>query len=146
MNKIKIGLIMCCILMFAQIGFAGEKIGIVDIQAIVNKSSAVKALKQEHSSQLQSLNSIVTEAQNAIAKETDPQRIVASQDKYNNDFNNRKNIIDKQYQTKLSSIENSIRRDIIESAKKNKYDFVVAKSVVFYGGDDITELVSKDIK
>ena len=146
MNKIKIGLIMCCILMFAQIGFAGEKIGIVDIQAIVNKSSAVKALKQEHSSQLQSLNSIVTEAQNAIAKETDPQRIVALQDKYNNDFNNRKNIIDKQYQTKLSSIENSIRRDIIESAKKNKYDLEIAKSVVFYGGDDITELVSKDIK
>ena len=132
--------------MFAQVGFASEKIGVVDIQKIVCNSCAVKALKQEHNAELESLNAIVTEAQNAIAKETDPQKIVELQDKYNSEFNRKKEIIDSRYQSKLEQIEESLRCDIAASAKKNNYDFVVAKNVVFYGGDDITDLVSKDIK
>lgn len=139
-------LVMCCILMFAQISFAQEKIGIVDIQALVNKSEAVQTLKTEHTEQIKSLNGIISEAQNAIAKECDPQKIVELQDKYNAEFNRQKDDIDRQYQAKLNEIENSIRKDIEESAKKHCYDFVIAKSVVFYGGEDITDIVAKDIK
>lgn len=137
---------MCCVLMFSQLGFASEKIGVVDIQEIVSRSSAVQQLKNEHSSQIQSLNTIVTNAQNAISKETDPQKIVILQDKYNAEFNRKKEAIDNQYKTRLSDLENKLRRDIIESAKKNNYDIVIAKSVMFYGGEDITDLVSKDIR
>jgi len=144
--KTKVFSIICCVLMFAQIGYAQEKIGIIDIQSIVNKSCEVKALKAEHASQIQSLNSIVTEAQNEIAKETDPQKIVLLQDKYNTEFNRKKQEIDNQYQTKLTTIENNLRQQIAASAKKHDYDIVIAKSVVFYGGEDITELVSNDIK
>lgn len=138
--------VMCCVLMFAQIGFAAEKIGVVDIQSIVSKSNAVQNLKHEHEAQLESLNAIISEAQTAIANENDPQKIVMLQDKYNNEFNTRKNIIDSQYQLKLSTIENSIKQDIINCAQKHNYDFVVAKSMVFYGGDDITEIVEKEVR
>ncbi len=146
MKNTKIILTMCCVLMFSQLGFASEKIGVVDIQEIVSRSSAVQQLKNEHSSQIQSLNTIVTNAQNAISKETDPQKIVILQDKYNAEFNRKKEAIDNQYKTRLSDLENKLRRDIIESAKKNNYDIVIAKSVMFYGGEDITDLVSKDIR
>lgn len=146
MTTKKLILTMCCILMFSQIGFAQGRIGIVDIQSIVSNSGAVKALKQEHSAQLQSLNSIITEAQSALAGENDPQKIVLLQDKYNSEFNRRKEMIDSQYQAKLAEIEAQLKRDITESARKNNYDFVIAKSVVFYGGEDITDLISKDIK
>ncbi|MCD8378468.1 MAG: OmpH family outer membrane protein [Candidatus Gastranaerophilales bacterium] len=137
---------MCCVLMFAQVGFAQDKIGVVDIQAIVNNSSEVRALKQEHTSQIQALNKIVTDAQNAIAKESDPQKIVMLQDKYAAEFNNKKQSIDSNYQSRLSAIETKLKRDILESAKKNNYDMVLAKSVVFYGGEDITDIVARDIK
>ena len=96
---------MCCIFMFAQVSFAECKIGVVDIQELVNKSPSVQELKREHNSQIESLNSIVTEAQNAIAKECDPKKIIELQDKYNNEFNQRKNSIDKQYQAKLTILE-----------------------------------------
>ena len=138
--------VMCCILMFAQVGFASEKIGIVDIQSIVSNSTAVRALKEEHSARLQALNAIITEAQNALAKETDPQKIVEIQDKYNSEFNRQKEMIDSQYHSRLSTVEAQLKKDIIESAKKNNYDFVIAKNVVFYGGEDITDIISKDIK
>ena len=146
MKVIKNIFVMCCVLMFAQIGFASEKIGVVDIQSIVNKSGSVQALKNEYNHQIQSLQTIVTEAQNALARESDPQKIVTIQDRYNNEFNRKKEMIENQYKSKLSIIENSIRQDIINSAKKNNYDFVMAKNMVFFGGDDITDLVLKDIR
>ena len=146
MEKLRRYFILCCVLMFAQVSFASDKIGVVDIQKLVNNSAAVRLLKQEHNSQLQSLSAIVSEAQDAISKETNPQKIVELQDKYNSEFNRRKEMIDNQYKSKLSARENSLRNDIINSAKKNNYDFVIAKSMVFYGGEDITDIVSKDLR
>ena len=137
---------MCCILMFAQVSFASDKIGVIDIKSLVSKSDAVKELKQEHSSQLQSLNTLITEAQNAIANENDPQKIVMLQDKYNSEFKRRKEIIENNYQNRLSVLEENLRQDIIKSAKKHDYDIVIAKSVMFVGGEDITDLVAKDIR
>ena len=146
MKNKKLILVMCCIFMFAQVSFAECKVGVVDIQELVNKAPSVQELKREHNSQIESLNSIVTEAQNAIAKECDPKKIVELQDKYNNEFNQRKDSIDKQYQAKLTILEESIRKDIEECAKNNCYNYVFAKGVILYGGEDITHLVSKDMK
>lgn len=146
MKQFKIFAVICCVLMFAQVSFALDKVGVVDIQTIVNNSSEVKALKSEHNTQIQSLNKIVMEAQNAIAKESDPQKIVALQDKYASEFNRKKEFIDSQYSSRLSVIESKLKNEILESAKKNNYDIVLAKNVVFYGGEDITDIVSRDIK
>ena len=146
MDKIRLGLLCSCVLMFSQVGFAAEKIGVVDIQAIVNNSSEVRALKSERASQMDSLNRIVIDAQNAISKENDPQKIIQLQDRYTNEFNSRKESIDAQYSSKLAQIESRLNSQISESAKKNGYDFVFAKSVVFRGGEDITSLISKDIR
>lgn len=146
MNYFKLFLSVFCVLIFAQVGFAQEKICVVDIQEVVNNSSEVQALKREHSAQIESLNKIVTEAQNAIAAETDPKRIVMLQDRYTAEFNRKKETINRQYDAKLAVIEAKLRRNISESAKKNKYDVVLAKNMVFYGGEDITKIILKDIK
>lgn len=146
MDKIRLIITFCCVLMFSQVGFAADKIGVVDVQALVNNSSEVRALKNERSNQMEALNRIVTEAQNAIAKENDPQKIIQLQDRYTSEFNNKKKSIDRQYTQKLSAIEERLKSQIAASAKKNNYDYVFAKSVVFRGGDDITSLVSKDIR
>lgn len=146
MKLIKNTFLICCILLFAQIGFAKDRIGVVDIQKIVNNSTEVKILKQQHNARLEELNKIILNAQSAIANETDAQKIVILQDKYNNEFNLKKNNIDNQYTTRLNCIEEKLRAEIAASARKNNYDLVFAKNNVFYGGDDITDLILKDIK
>ena len=158
MDKVKYIVAICCVLMFSQIGFASEKIGVVDIQSIVNNSSEVRALKNERSNQMECLNRIVTDAQVVFrgrgASKPENKQILPELKKEDlqpiklvkNEPISKKEAIDREYSRKLSAIECRLNNQIAESARKNNYDYVFAKSVVFLGGDDITSLVSKDIR
>ena len=68
------------------------------------------------------------------------------QDKYTNQFNNKKSEIDKIYSSKLANIETQIKSEIEKKAKADGYDFVFAKSVALYGGKDITSEISGMVK
>ena len=54
--------------------------------------------------------------------------------------------MDKNYAQKLSVIDSSISKQIENLAKTNGYDIVIAKGVVLYGGNDITDAVKKAVK
>ena len=52
----------------------------------------------------------------------------------------------KEYNEKLKAVDDSITEMIIKTAKAKGYKTVFAKSVVVYGGDDITEEVINLVK
>ena len=132
-----------CVLLFSQVSFAENcNIAVVDLQKVVDNSTQVKTLKQEHSAKIKELNGIITKAQTEIATQTDAKKIVEIQVKYTNEFNLKKSEIDKIYSGKLSAIESKIKSEIEKKAKSNGYEFVFAKSVVLYGGKDITQEIS----
>ena len=58
----------------------------------------------------------------------------------------KKDKIDKDYASKLKKLEDEISQIIAEQAKLKGYDMVVAKGVVLYGTNDITDDVIKAIK
>lgn len=118
---------------------AEDSIAIVDLQKIVSNSNQVKQLKQEHSKKMDELNKIIVNARGEIANETDNNKIVKIEEKYTKEFNAKKTILEKEYNTKLAAIENNIKNEIAKKAKKDNYDYVFAKSVVLYGGKDITD-------
>lgn len=66
--------------------------------------------------------------------------------KYNDQLSQKRKTIEGEYAKKLSSIEKNINKAIKDTAEKNKYDVVLSKNVVLYGGDDITAEVSKIVK
>ena len=142
----KILLSTCCILMFSQVSFAECNIAVVDLQKVVDNSAQVKTLKNERSAKIKELNGIITKAQEEIAKQTDTKKIVEIQDKYTNQFNSKKAEIDKMYAAKLAGIEAQIKSEIEKKAQKDGYEFVFAKSVVLYGGKDITPEISGTVK
>ena len=142
----KILLSTCCILMFSQVSFAECNIAVVDLQKVVDNSAQVKTLKNERSAKIKELNGIITKAQEEIAKQTDTKKIVEIQDKYTNQFNSKKAEIDKMYAAKLAGIESQIKTEIEKKAQKDGYEFVFAKSVVLYGGKDITPEISGTVK
>lgn len=123
--------------------FAAENsIAVVDLQKLVSNSSQVKQLKQEHSKKMDELNKIIVNARSAIANETDSAKILQLEEKYTKEFNTKKQALEKDYNTKLSNIEKNIQAEITKKAQNDKYDYVFAKSVVLYGGKDITNEIN----
>ena len=117
---------------------AAENIAVVDLQKIVSNSAQVKQLKQEHDKKMEELNKIVINARGAISNETDTNKIIQLEEKYTKEFNAKKSALEKDYNTKLSAIEKSIKEEITKKAQKDNFDYVFAKSVLLYGGKDIT--------
>ena len=122
--------------------FAADSIAVVDLQKIVSNSAQVKQLKTEHNKKMDELNKIIINARGAITNEKDPAKIAQLEEKYTNEFNAKKNALEKEYNTRLGAIEKSIKDEITKKAQKENYDYVFAKSVVLYGGKDITNEIS----
>lgn len=125
---------------------ADENIAVVDLQKVVSSSAAVKQLKQEHSKKMSELDKIVVNARGEIANEKDPAKVLLLEDKYTKEFNTKREALEKDYNSKLSVIEKNIKNEVAKKAQKDEYDYVFAKSVVLYGGKDITEELLNNIK
>lgn len=126
--------------------YAEDKIAVVDLQQIVSSSAQVKQLKQEHSRKIADLDKIIVNARGEISNEKDPAKVLILEDKYMNEFNTKKEALEKDYNNRLSIIEKNIKNEITKKAQKDGYDYVFAKSVVLFGGKDITNELSGSIK
>ena len=123
-----------------------SKIAVVDVQAVVNSSSQVQALKKEQQAKSKEIVAFVEKARKEVAATTDGKKKQALEEKYNKELNSKKTAMDKNYAQKLSVIDSSISKQIENLAKTNGYDIVIAKGVVLYGGNDITDAVKKAVK
>ena len=117
---------------------AEDNIAVVDLQKIVSGSNQVKQLKQEHAKKMEELNKIIVNARGEISNETDSTKILQLEEKYTKEFNTKKTALENDYNSRLSSIEKNIKEEIAKKAKAENYDYVFAKSVLLYGGKDIT--------
>ncbi len=124
----------------------GQKIAIVDVQAVVNKSEQVQALKKEQEEKMQSLEQWIKTAQ----ADVENQELKANKEellnKYNDELARKKDELTREYQDKLQQIDKSITDTIKKTAKDKGYDMVISKSIVIMGGDDITAEVQEVVK
>ena len=123
-----------------------EDIAVVDLQQIVNNSGQVKQLKEEHTKKMAELDKIIINARGEIANEKDPAKVLLLEDKYMKEFNSKREKLENDYNNKLTAIEKNIKAEISKKAQKDSYDYVFAKSVVLYGGKDITNDLLNSIK
>jgi Skp family chaperone for outer membrane proteins len=123
-----------------------QKIAIVDVQAVVNKSEQVQALKKEQEEKLQALEQWIKTAQ----ADVENQELKANKDellkKYNDELAKKREAITREYQEKLQEIDRSITDTIKQTAKDKGYGMVISKSIVIMGGDDITADVQESVK
>ncbi len=122
------------------------KVGIVDVQKLVSNSKQVNVLKDEQVKKSEELRNTIKKAQDEIAKEKDQNKKQQLIKKYENDIAYIKNTNDKNYAKKLAEIDKSITKTIQDESKKAGYDLVLAKGMVLYGGEDITNIISKAVK
>lgn len=121
-------------------------IAIVDVQKVVASSSQVAALKKEQEAKTKSLIEFVEKARKEVAATTDTKKKEALEAKYNKELNAKKEAYDKAYAEKLKNIDDNITRQIENVAKSGGYSIILAKGVVLWGGNDITDTVIKAVK
>lgn len=117
---------------------AENSIAVVDLQKVVASSSQVKQLKRDHEQKMKELDKIIVNARGEMSNATDTEKVIQLEEKYMKEFNQKKEALEKEYSSRLSAIEKNIKDEIAQKAKKDNYEYVFAKSVVLFGGKDIT--------
>lgn len=147
MKKLLITTLLLTTLGITNSAMADTNIAVVDIQAVVNKSAQVQALKKEQQTKMQELDKWLKTAQADVEKQKTQEGKEKLLKKYNSDFEKKKADIAKNYQTKLQTIDKSISETIANEAKLKGYDMVITKQgAVLYGGLDITNDLMKVVK
>lgn len=131
---------------FALSGEGQYKVGVVDIQKVVSSSNQVKSLKSEQKKKMEDLTKFVKNAKVDLSNQKDAVKKQALEEKYNKELAAKKDNIEKEYAKKLGEIDKNITATIQSKAKTSKYDLVLAKGVVLFGGEDITNEVAKAVK
>ena len=130
----------------AAMSDVNQKIAVVDVNQVVAKSAQVQALKKEQATKTEELQKWLKTVQADIAKQQTQESKQKLAQKYDAEFVKKKEAIAKNYQTKLQAIDKSISATITSQAKAQGYGVVLTKSVVLYGGDDITASIAKVVK
>lgn len=120
-----------------------SNIAVVDVQAIVNSSAQVKALKEEQATKVKELNLWLQNAQNEVNAEQDKERQQALLQKYNAEFALKRRDVALQYQQELKTVSDNISQTVASEAKKKGFSMVIAKNIVVFGGEDITEEIAR---
>ena len=118
---------------------------IIDTTKIISNSSEVKSIKAEQQTKMKEIEKILEKAQAEISKETDPAQAAKLEEKYRNEINKQKIALDTSYNEKISALNTKIHTAAENKAKNMNYDLVLPKDIVFWGGDDITAEVEKEI-
>lgn len=152
--KKKISFLFVCLMAFAlgysinniAISDTAPKIAVVDLQKILTSSSKVQQLKADQEKKVAEIQNILQKAQSEIANEKDPKKVAELEEKYRDQINNQKIALDEEYNKKLTQIDTEVRATVTEKAKSLNYNLVLPKNIVFYGGEDITDVIAKEIK
>ena len=131
---------------FAMSDIPSQKIAVVDVSAIVAKSTQVKNLKEEQSKKAQELAKWLENVNAEVKKQTNETEKEKLLKKYNNELIKKKEANAKDYTQKLAAIDKNISDTIAAQAKLKGFDIVIAKSSVLYGGQDITAEIAKAVK
>ena len=99
------------------------------------KVTSFNAAKEK---KMEELNKIIVNARGEISNETDSAKILQLEEKYTKEFNTKKTALENDYNSRLNNIEKNIKEEIAKKAQAENYDYVFAKSVLLYGGKDIT--------
>ena len=146
MKKLLLSALIVTGIAFSNAAMAEGKIAVIDVQAIVSKSAQVQALKQEQKMKMQELENWVKNCRADIDKQTTKEAKEKLAKKYDAELAKKQEVIAKNYKTKLQTIDKNITSTIVSQAKAKGYDMVISKSVVVFGGDDITADVQKVVK
>lgn len=122
------------------------KIGIVDVQFLVNATPSVVALRQEQQGKLAALQQWVNTANGEIAKLSGEEEKKNLAQKYKVELSQRQQMMQLEYAQKVQNIDVELTNLIAKVAKEDGFDYVFAKGQVVFGATDLTPKIAAYLK
>ena len=122
------------------------KIAIVDVQALVNQTPSVIALRAEQQNNAAIIQNWVAGVNNQLSQIADTNQRAATAQQYQIELNKREQLLQSQYAQKVQAIDAELSKLVSDVATEKKLDYVFAKGMVVFGGTDITADVASRLK
>ena len=120
-----------------------EVIGVVDFDKVVDNYSKVKTLSDEISDKYAEIQRYTLDKEREYKKLSTPLERKNFEESMARELSKRQDAYLKLKEKKEAEIDTAIKNAIKQVAISNKIDTVVEKSVIFFGGIDITDKVVK---
>lgn len=130
----------------ASSSLSGAKIAVVDVQALVNQTPSVLALRAEQQQNAAIIQNWVNGVNSQLNQIADQNTRNATAQQYQIELNKRQQALQNQYALKIQTIDAELSKLVSDVAAEKKLDYVFAKGMVVFGGTDITAEVAKRIK
>lgn len=124
----------------------GIKIGVVDVNKVINSSAKVSALKKQQEKKKAELVKWINTVRADVQKQSSDENKIKLAKKYDAEFAKKQQANQKEYLKKAAELDAEILKTINTAAKAQGYSIVFSKSAVLYGGDDLTPSVLKIVK
>ncbi len=152
--KNNIWFVIACVLVFfvgynvndVAVSFPRYKVAVVDVSTLLSNSSEIKSLKISQDRKMEEINTLISKAQNEIINEKDKSKIMALEQSYRKQIEDKRHAMDDEYNEKVAKINEQIKTLISKEAQKEHYNLVLPTGMVISGGDDITKEVIKKVK
>ena len=122
-----------------------EVVGVVDFDKIIDNYSKVKAWSDEISDKYTELQRYTLDKEREYKKLSTPIEKKNFEEATSRELTRKQEAYMKLKEKKEAEIDLAIRNAVKQIAMENKIDTVVEKSVVFFGGVDITDKVLKTL-
>ena len=122
---------------------SAEVIGVVDFDKVVDNYSKVKTLSDEISDKYAEIQRYTLDKEREYKKLSTPLERKNFEESMARELSKRQDACLKLKEKKEAEIDTAIKNAIKQVAISNKIDTVVEKSVIFFGGIDITDKVVK---
>lgn len=125
---------------------SSAKIAIVDVQALVNQTPSVWALRSEQQQNASIIQNWINGVNSQLNQIADQNTRQATAQQYQIELNKRQQMLQNEYALKIQAIDAELSKLVSDVATEKKLDYVFAKGAVVFGGTDITSDVAKLIK
>lgn len=139
----KIICLTALLLAFAFSCANAEVVGVVDFDKVIDSYSKVKTLSDEMSDKYAEIQRYTLDKEREYKKITTPLERKNFEESTARELQRKQDAYMKLKEKKEAEVDTAIRNAVKQVAIENKVSTVVDKSVIFYGGVDITDKVVK---
>ena len=140
----KLSLVLLLMLAFANVSFATEKIGSVDLVKVMQQYKKSKEANAWVVNQEKSIQKYIIDANKKLQATPEKDR-AKLEEKYNKELVKKMETLRKNKEAKVNKLSDDVENAIKQVGESGQYTLIVPSTMALYGSEDLTGVVVKKL-